>query len=192
MSAEVFQFPKAANFEQAKPDQVQVFRHARARRRVGDKWVGYSELNDVEPRGGVTFLFEIDYPTNTLSFAVTACHPDENFNRLKADDKVTKMFNNGCVFVGSYDRDISLVHNAYNILNEVFFDRLPVRGYTEYTIGQIGGQLDYILKKGYFDPAFVNIALEIRIPITKQTDFDRRIQAIIQEYNDALAGEKAA
>lgn len=189
---EVFKFPKAADFEQQKPDQVQVFRHARAKRRIIDRWVGIQELNDLEPRGGVTFLFEIDYPLQQLSFAATACHPEENFNRLKADDKVTKMFNNGCVFVGAYDPNLSLVENAYNIINDVFFDQIPVRGYNDYTIGQIGGQLDYILKKGMHDPNFVNLELQVRIPVTKQTDFDRRIQAIIQEYNDALDVQKAA
>ena len=192
MTAEVFPFPKASDFEQKKPDQVRVLRHARAHRRVINVIGEVENLHDLEPCGGVTFLFEIDYPTNTLTFAVTACHPEENFILKKAADKVTKMFENGCTFTGDYDRELSLVDNAYNIFTDVFNDGLKVRGYKDFTLCAIGGQLDYILQRGAYDPAFINLGMEVRIPTHLRYDFQDRVNAILAEYNEVTGGEKAA
>lgn len=196
MTTEVFPFPKASDSQQKKPDQVRVLRHVRARRKeevAPGKWI---ETSDLEPCGGVTFLFEIDYPTNTLSFAATACHPEENFNLKKSADKVTKMFENGCTFTGEYNRELSLVDNAYNIFSDVFDDGIPVRGYKDFTLCAIGGQLDYILKRGLYDPAYTTIAMEVRVPTHLRSDFERRVRSILDLYNEEAArlplGEKAA
>lgn len=194
MTADVFSFPKASDFEQKKPDQVRVLRHVRAYRQeevARGKWV---DTNDFEPCGGVTFLFEIDYPTQTVSFAVTACHPEENFSHAKANDKVTKMFENGCTFTGDYNSDLSLVDNAYKIFSDVYSDGLKVRGYNDFTLSAIGGQLDRALKRGNYDPNYVNLVMNIRIPATKLAEFQSSISSIIDGYNEesSQADEKAA
>lgn len=198
MTADVFHFPKASDFEQVEAkvqaDQIRVLRHVRAhQRRLGFDGLPY-DLNDLEACGGVTFLFEIDYPTNTVSFAAAACHPDENFNYAKANDKVTKMLDNGCVFTGDYNRNISLVDNAYNIFSDVYRDGLPVRGYNDFTLNAIGGQLDYALKRGVHDPYFISLSFTVRIPTHLRDDFDMRMTAIMAAYNqiESQAGEKAA
>lgn len=198
MTADVFHFPKAADFEQVEAkvqaDQIRVLRHVRAHQRGESFGGGVYEFDDLAPHGGVTFLFEIDYPSNTLEFSAAACHPDENFVYKKANDKVTKMFENGCTFTGDYNRELSLVDNAYNILADVYADGLPVRGYNDFTIGAIGGQLDYVLKRGPHDPYYLNLTFQVCIPAHLRHDFDVRVQAIIDAYNtiESQKGEKAA
>lgn len=70
------------------------------------------------PTGGITFLFEIDQDNAELAFVPVICRDDENFNFTISRHIAEGRFDKGDYEVINYDRNVSLVQNVIDALEE--------------------------------------------------------------------------
>lgn len=157
----------------AKPDIVDVFRHVRHKDARGN----------ITSRGGVTFLFRINYPQNSIEFSFALCHPKDNFDHSKANSIAVNRFNGGVTLIGEYNRNVPLVENAYQILEEHAHQQNELRGIDAIDLFNLQDQLDFAFGRGAYDPAYTEVTFHARLPVGAVAEFQDAVQAAIQKIS---------
>lgn len=180
--------------ELERKSKVQVFRHIRPQQIRESRWSDRREYTgQVAPRGGVVFMFEIDFDQKTLEFATAVCHSADNFDRKKGNRIALNRFQHGCTFVGNYDDTLSLVENAYKIVRDVYLDEVDVFGYNRFDVAVLGASIDEALGRGEYDIDLTTFTAQVPLVTYQEAYFLRdAVNQALKEINAARDALKAA
>lgn len=70
-------------------------------------------VKDGEKHPALTFRFDINQDAETLKFSYAICHKDDNFCKGIGRDVADERMNSGDFIIMAYDREYSLLENAY-------------------------------------------------------------------------------